>query len=58
MKNKSPRGIPDFSRQASRPKHTPRPDAQGSTKGSKGTTSPAPRAKPQSTSGKSGQRGK
>ena len=26
MKKKSPRGIPDFSRQASRPNDAPRPD--------------------------------
>ena len=58
MKNKSPRGIPDFSRQASRPKDAPRTDAPDSAKGSKGAPPSAPRTKPQSTSGKSGQRGK
>jgi hypothetical protein len=58
MKKKSPRGIPDFSRQASRPKDAPRPgDAQAPSKGGTRAPAPAPRVKPQSTSAKSGQRG-
>ena len=57
MKKKSPRGIPDFSRQGPRPKDAARPDAPAQTKGSAHAPAPAPRVKPQSTSAKSGQRG-
>ena len=57
MKKKSPRGVPDFSRQASRPKDAARPDAAGQPKENTRAPAPAPRVKPQSTSTKSGQRG-
>jgi hypothetical protein len=58
MKKKSPRGVPDFSRQASRPKDAARPDAPAQTKDNTRAVAPAPRVKPPSTSAaKSGQRG-
>ena len=57
MKKKSPRGIPEFSRQRSRPKDGGVPDPAGTAKSKVHGTSPAPRTKPQSTSSKSGQRG-
>lgn len=57
MKRKSPRDIPDFSRQASRPKDAARPDAPASTKAGPKAAPAPPRVKPQSTSAKSGQRG-
>jgi hypothetical protein len=55
MKRKSPRGIPDFSRQSPRPKGAPVPDPATSTKPA---SAPAPRAKPQAMPSKAGQRGK
>ncbi|HZF69040.1 MAG TPA: hypothetical protein VEZ47_13445 [Gemmatirosa sp.] len=58
MKKKSPRGIPDFSRQATRPKDASKPDAAATDKRSARTAPPPPRAKPQSSSAKSGGRGK
>lgn len=58
MKKKSPRGIPDFSRAPSRPKDAARPDDAAKAKGAKRAATSAPRAKPQATSSKSGQRGK
>ena len=56
MKKKSPRGIPDFSRQSSRPKDAGAADPSPPAK-SKPGGAPPPRPKPQSTSSKSGQRG-
>jgi hypothetical protein len=56
MKKKSPRGIPDFSRQSSRPKDAGAADPSAPAK-SKPGGAPPPRPKPQSTSSKSGQRG-
>ena len=55
MTRKSPRGIPDFSRQSPRSKDAPVVDA-ASVK--KPASAPAPRAKPQSMPSKAGQRGK
>jgi len=55
MKRKSPRGIPDFSRQSPRSKDAPAADSAPSTKPGK---APQPRVKPQSMPSKAGQRGK
>jgi hypothetical protein len=55
MKKKSPRGIPDFSRQSPRPKGAPAAEPVPSTKPA---SAPQPRAKPQSMPSKAGQRGK
>jgi hypothetical protein len=57
MKKKSPRAIPDFSRQPGHPKDSAAPDALGARKLSPKAAPPPPRGKPQSTSVKSGQRG-
>jgi hypothetical protein len=54
---KSSRQIPDFSRQSSRPKAAGTPNSAPPSK-AKAVASTPPRPKPQSTSGKSGQRGK
>jgi len=54
MKRKSPRGIPDFS--SKRDKGQPL-DKTAGTKSSRPAPPPAPKGKPQSTSGKSGNRG-
>ncbi|MEO5567805.1 MAG: hypothetical protein ABIR92_04905 [Gemmatimonadaceae bacterium] len=52
MKRKSPRGIPDFS---SKKGNAKLPQNPGQVKGS--APPPPPKVKPQSTSGKSGNRG-
>lgn len=57
MKKKSPRGIPDFSRQSPRPKGAGSPGDMARPKG-KGQGAQPVRSKPQGTSSKSGQRGK
>lgn len=62
MQRKSPRGIPDFSRKATRPKDVSSTDAAGHDRAvdkARPTPPPAPpRTKPQGTSAKGGQRGK
>jgi hypothetical protein len=58
MKKKSPRGIPDFSRQASRPKDADVSDTSRPAKSKATSAPPPPPPKPQqATSSKSGQRG-
>jgi hypothetical protein len=54
MKRKSPRGIPDFSSKRGGFKQGNKPDAQ---KPANAPPPPPPKSKPQSTSGKSGNRG-
>lgn len=58
MKKKSPRGIPDFSRQGTPAKNKGPADTAAPSKPAPRAGSQAPRAKPQATSSKSGQRGK
>lgn len=60
MQRKSPRGIPDFSRQATRAKDATRPDAAAPTKSTVRPAAPpkTPQIKPQGTSAKSSGRGK
>jgi hypothetical protein len=54
MKRKSPRGIPDFSSKRGNAKLNPKGEG---VKPGKIAPPPPPKAKPQSTSGKSGNRG-
>jgi hypothetical protein len=54
MKRKSPRGIPDFS---SKRGNARLPDKTAGVKPVNAAPPPPPKAKPQSTSGKSGNRG-
>lgn len=54
MKRKSPRGIPDFSSKRGKERLL---DKNAGVKPSQSAPPPAPKAKPQSTSGKSGNRG-
>jgi hypothetical protein len=53
MKRKSPRGIPDFSSKRGKPQ----PGKPGEVKPAQAAPPPPPKTKPQSTSGKSGNRG-
>lgn len=58
MKRKSPRDVPDFSHRAA-PAHKGAPAERAPQPKSPGRTAPPPaRVKPQSTSAKSGQRGR
>jgi hypothetical protein len=54
MKRKSPRGIPDFSSKKGKSSLL---DKNAGAKAGKAAPAPAPKVKPQSTSGKSGNRG-